>query len=253
MKKKLVVLFPLLFLVGCAQGQIASSSVEEYVLTYENDLPTVTRDGSNHTTYLMLSPYGRLKVNGEEIKGGDIPEKYYENCVAYKADPGETLPVAFSALDDVVFRGWYQYNNNIYPEKKTVVPSEDGQTYYAIFDGPTGGGGGIVTEGYGFLFSDGTKVAGTSLGKNEEDYDQYLVSKYTFTAGKSFALYDFSSGSTWTVDLNPWSFGGKSESDTTWKTYLSRTADNYTVLQTFTADVYIKLKYQADNVYFELK
>ena len=35
MKKKLMILFPLLFLVGCAQTKVASEPVDELVLTYE--------------------------------------------------------------------------------------------------------------------------------------------------------------------------------------------------------------------------
>lgn len=246
MKKKSLLLFPILFLMGCSEVRNP-----EYFVTYRNDLPIVHRGNSTHTTYLMLSQYGRLSVDGELLKGGDVEEKYYENCIVYEAAIGEQLPVAVSTIDDVVFRGWFKYTNKVYAEQITV-PVEDGDTLFAIFDGPTGGSGGIITEGYGLKFSDGTKVGAVDKGE-EGGYHQYLVSNYTFEQGKSFGLYDFGKDLTWTVDLNPWSFGDKDGTGTIWKTYLSKSDTSYTILKTFTADVYIKLKYEADNVYFELK
>ena len=253
MKKKLFVLFPLLFLVGCAQAKVASAPIEESDLTYdESGLPTYHLDRSGNITYLMLSKYGRAVINEQEVAGGNIESMFYENCIAYEAQVGSQLPTAVSVLDDVVFRGWYVYTNNIYPVKVETVPATT-TTVYAIFDGPTGGSGGTVTEGYGLIFSDGKKASGTSLGVDDEGYDQYLVSNYTFTQGSSFSLYDFGSGNSWAVDLNPWSFGDTEGTGTIWKTYLSKGATSYTVLKNFTADVYIKLKYEADNVYFGLK
>ena len=246
MKKKSLVLFPVLFLMGCSEIQ-----QPEYFVTYAGNLPTVHRGTSTHTTYLMLSPYGRLSVDGELIKGGDVEAKYYENCVVYEAAIGEKLPDAVSVLDDVEFEGWFKYTNKIYPEQLTV-PAQDEDTLFAIFKGPTGGSGGIITEGYGLKFSDGTKVGGVDKGE-EEGYHQYLIANYTFESGKSFALYDFGKDVTWTVDLNPWSFGDADGTGTFWRNYLSKSSTSYTVLQTFTADVYLKLKENADNVYFGLK
>ena len=251
MKKKLFSLLPLLFLVGCAQPQVASEPVQEMFVTYEQEMPVIHRDGSGNVTYLMLSKYGRIQVGDQLVAGVDVPEKFYENCVAYEAAVGSDLPVAVSTLDDVVFRGWFKYTNKIYPEKvEKVVAGEN--TVYAIFDGPTGGGGGVVTEGYGFKFSDGTKVAAVDGGLNPDGLPQYSITNYTFTAGKSFALYDFGADTTWVVDINPWSFGG-TDTAPKWNTYISKGTDSYTVLQTFTADVYIVLVYGSDNVYFGLK
>ena len=252
MKKKLMILFPLLFLVGCAQTNIASEPINDLVLTYEEGLPTIHRDRSGQVTYLMLSRYGRVEVQGELVAGVDVPEKFYENCVAYEAAVGSDLPVAVSTLDNVNFRGWYTYTNKIYPEKVEKVQANE-TTVYAIFDGPTGGGGGVVTEGFGIKFTDGTKVGGLDQGTDQEGYQQYLISNYTFQQGKAFALYDFSTDATWTVDVNPWSFGDTDGTNTVWKTYLSKTDASYTVLQTFTADVYIKIKMGQDNIYFGLK
>lgn len=252
MKNRLIALFPLLFLVGCAQAKIASQPVQEMFVTYEQDLPVIHRDGSGNITYLMLSPYGRVEVSGQLVAGVDVPEKFYENCVAYEASVGSELPEAVSTLDDVVFRGWYKYTNKIYPEKVSKVIAGE-TTVYAIFDGPTGGGGGVVTEGFGIKFTDGTKVGGIDQGVDGEGYQQYFISNYNFQQGKAFALYDFSTDATWTVDVNPWSFGDTDGTNTVWKRYLSKSDASYTVLQAFTADVYIKIKMGQDNIYFGLK
>ena len=256
MKKKLLVLLPLLLLVGCAQSKVASlpvDPVEESKLTYdESGMPILHQDRSGQVTYLMLSKYGRIEVDGTPVAGVDVPEKYYENCFAYEAAVGTDLPVAVSTLENVTFRGWYVYTNKIYPEKVEKVTAS-ATTVYAIFDGPTGGSGGSVVDGYGLIFSDGKKVGGQSLGVDSEGYDQYLVAGYSFTAGQSFSLYDFANQASWAVDLNQWSFGDTDGTGTVWRTYLSKSSASYTVLQDFTADVYIKLKFEADNIYFGLR
>ena len=266
MKKKLFGLLPLLFLVGCAQSRVdapvqSEFEQDEYTLTYDNELPVIHRDGSGVVTYLMLSKYGRAMINGQEVKGGNVPELFYENCVAYEAAVGSDLPVAVSTVTDVVFRGWYYYDNNIYPKEVTKVPATSGPVY-AIFDGPTGGsggggggGGGQTSVGYGFKFGDGTEVHATYNGKaltEEGEFDEYMVLGHQFTAGQSFQLYDFGQQVGWVIDVDGWSFGGTSASDTKWMTYLSKGSTTYTVLQDFKADVYIKLLFQKDNIYFGL-
>lgn len=264
MKKKIITLFPLLFLVGCAQVKDVApvSSGEDTIVTYENDLPTIHRDGSGVITYLMLSKYGRAVINDQEIAGVDVPEKFYENCVAYEAAVGTDLPEAVSTLDDVVFRGWYYYKNNIYPEKITKVQAASGPVY-AIFDGPTGGsgggggggGGGGTTIGYGLKFTDGTEYHATYNGQDEATgtFEEYSILNASFTTGKSFQLFDFGQNAGWVIDVDGWSFGGTSASDTKWMTYLAKGASTYTVLKDFTADIYIKLKFEQDNIYFGLK
>lgn len=255
MKKKSLILFPLLFLMGCSQSEIASS---EFSLTYENNVPVIHRDASGNITYLMMSRYGRIYYNEQLVAGGNIEEKYYENCFKYEAAAGSALPEAVFYKDgevkeDVEFRGWYVYTNKVYPEKVTSVPTAIETTVYAIFDGPTGGSGGVITEGYGIKFTDGTKVLATKLGETDhQGREQYLISNYSFTAGKAFALYDFAENKTWTIDLDPYSFGG-TDAAPTWSQYLSKSTESYTVLKSFTADVYIKLKYQDDQIYIGLK
>ena len=118
MKKNLLVLIPLFFLTGCvnkvAPEQEPNAEPEQQIqysvtYTYQEKLPTVhTRIGSgSHITYLMMSPYGQIDINGEKIKGGDYEPKFYENCIIWESEPGAALPEASkvsSTLYGVTFR-----------------------------------------------------------------------------------------------------------------------------------------------------
>ena len=148
MKKALLsIILPTLLLVGCGKAPAASS---QYVSTVENGIPTIyaaKASEATHTTYLMMSRYGYLDIDGAVTTGVSVPEKYYENCIVWKTTPNGLLP----GLDQVksyksgaTFRGWAQYNGNVYPDYLSEVPEASGQCVYAIFDGtdPSGGGSG---------------------------------------------------------------------------------------------------------------
>lgn len=283
MKKQLLTIISLIFLAGCAnrgtsQALNPTSNVEEnhisVTYTHETKLPTVhTRLGSgSHITYLMMSPYGRVEISGEKIMGGDYEPKFYEHCIIWESEPGAPLPAAetvSSTLYGVTFRGWYQYNDKVYPDKLETVPAASGTQVFAIFDGPTGGGGSsgggggssggggsqggggtVVTTGYGFYFSDGRTVQATYNGESygKQEYVAYSVS---ISEGSEFSLYDFSNGAKWVVSPNPYSFGG-TEASPTFSNYITVNASSYVAKQTFTADVYIQLLFGADTIYFEL-
>ena len=149
MKKKLfITLLPILLLASCSSPK---GEVEEgYRFVNENGLPTVYASGDGaHTTYLMMSKYGYLDIDGVVTTGTTVEEKFYENCIAWKTDANGLLPSADqvkSYVEGATFRGWAQYNGNVYPEYLTNVPSVSGQCVYAIFDGTNagGGGGGII-------------------------------------------------------------------------------------------------------------
>jgi hypothetical protein len=284
MKKQLLALISLMFLAGCslsAQSKV-NVTVEEkkdnfsVTYAYGTRLPTVhTRLGSgSHITYLMMSPYGQIEINGEKVQGGDYEPKFYENCIIWESEPGGALPEASkvsSTLYGVTFRGWYQYNDNIYPDKLETVPATNGSQVFAIFDGPSGGagnqggggssqggggssqgggGGAVVTTGYGFYFEDGRTVQATY---NGEQYGkvEYVAHSVSFTEGNVFSLYDFSNGAKWVVNPNPYSFGG-TEQAPVYSNYIAVGATSYTAKQTFTADVYIQLLYENDTIYFGL-
>lgn len=143
MKKKLLFVLPFISLVGCnATSNVVNPS---YELTTTRGLPTVKTSGNaTHITYLMMSKYGRLTIDGNEIVGKDYAEKYLENVIIWESEDNGELPKkesVSSTVKDAVFRGWVRYNDNTYPEYLTTVPKENESIVSAIFDGPTGGGG----------------------------------------------------------------------------------------------------------------
>ena len=147
MKKNLifVALLPALLFTSCTNG---SAEVASRIGRYQN-LPMVKAPvgSGDHITYLMMSKYGYLEVEGTPVYGEDVEEKFYENCIVYQSDAGADLPFdeVKSKVSGVTFRGFAQYNGNVYPEFLTKVPSKSGETVYAIFDGQSGGGGGGST------------------------------------------------------------------------------------------------------------
>ena len=280
MKNKIIALFPLLFLVGCSQAKTAVVASPEalneamYSVSYDRSGLATIKDRSvgsgDHITYLMMSKYGQIDVDGVKVKGVDVDSMFLENCIVYQSEAGADLPAASlvsSELYNVTFRGWYQYNDNIYPDKLEKVPAISGQKVFAIFDGPTGGGGGsggggggsggggggggTVTTGFGILVND-TPVAATYKGTNMDGKEEYLATSVSINAGDVFSLYDYSNGATWAVSPNGWSFGDNG-GGTIWKTYMTMGATAYTALKSFTADFYIQLQYQNDTLYIELK
>lgn len=283
MKKKLLALIPMLFLAGCSTsaGGMSRTNVTEPVLneevysvtyTHESKLPTVhTRLGSgSHITYLMMSPYGQIEINGEKVQGGDFADKFYENCIIWESEPGAALPAAStvsSTLYGVTFRGWFQYNDNVYPDKLETVPAANGSQVFAIFDGPTGGGGNqggggsqgggqgggtVVTTGYGFYWQESGKTVQATYSGENFGKQEYVAKSVSFNAGDEFSLYDFSTGAKWAVNPNPYSFGG-TEASPTYNNYITINETSYTAKATFTADVYIQLAFGNDTIYFELK
>ena len=280
MKSKLLTLIPLFFLVGCsgvkspAQEVIEPKQEFSVTYTYKENLPTIhtRRLGSgSHITYLMMSPYGQIEINGEKVKGADYEPKFYENCIIWESEPGDPLPAASSVSSElygVTFRGWFQYNDNIYPDKLETVPAASGTQVFAIFDGPTGGGGSsgsgsgsqggqggssVVTTGYGFKWESGKTVQAEYKGKNMDDKDEYVAYSVSFEAGDTFSLYDFSNGATWAVNPNPYSFGDKDGTGLAAGQYITIGTGAYTAKVAFTADVYIQLQMNNDTIYFELK
>ena len=101
-----------------------------------------------------------------------------------------------------------------------------------------------VAAGYGLKFSDDSVVVGTHL--DEQDYqgrDQYLLKDVHFTKDLSFKLHNFENGAEWIEPLDTASMGGN------YANYVQVEGDHYLVLKTFVADVYLKLKWEDNQVY----
>ena len=143
MKKKLfATLLPALLLASCQAAELPN----QYLFVVSEGIPTVyAANEATHETYLMMSRYGYLDIDGEKTYGVNVPAKFYENCIIWKTTPSGDLPSkeqVQSKVEGATFRGWAQYNGNTYPEYLTKVPSVTGECVYAIFDGTNAGGGG---------------------------------------------------------------------------------------------------------------
>ena len=149
MKKLLLAIVSSFLLVGCAEAGtsvITPANENKRVVTIEDRLPTVRTGSSEHTTYLLLSSFGSLEIDGAPVKG-EVAELFYENTVVWKAEPGTPLPTKDEVKTSVTgasFRGWAYYdedNDNVFPDYYETVPAKNGLALKAIFDGTSGGGG----------------------------------------------------------------------------------------------------------------
>ena len=259
MKKKLLVLLPLLVLTSCGRSG-GGMAAHVRVITMDG-LPAVVHGQATHTTYLMMSPFGSLNIDGAPVKGA-VSELFYENTIVWVADPGSALPTkeqVVSSVSGATFRGWAYYdeeNDNVFPEYYTVVPTKT-LALKAIFDGTDAGGnsgqGGTSSSeqsesAYGIIFGDGTKVRATPAGKDPTGQkDQYAIYNQSFVAEQTFSLYNFNEDTSWIINIDGASF------DSNVSSYVTVSGSVWHVEQNFTADVYIKLKFNEDEIYFGLK
>ena len=160
MKKLLLTIASLFLLASCAtatadkgfqdvvepkESVTLSEEVKPVVVYGERSAAIYPRGASTHTTYLMLSRYGTIEVNGTPVAGGTVSQLYYEHTYEWKAEPGTPLPVASSTVPGATFRGWAYYdedNDNVFPDYYENVPVKANLALKAIFDGTSAGGGG---------------------------------------------------------------------------------------------------------------
>ena len=232
--------------------------------------------GTEVTVYLVFGEYGKYQGNLVESK---IESLFLEHTIEFKAKVGDLLPndEVTSSVTGSHFVCWVSYNNDGKLTEYLKVPGYQNKILYASFTGGQGGGqggnhggggevvpptpgeytaaseGALPTYGYGFKFSDGKYMAAVRT-NDDNGFEQYLINHRKFVKDQVFQLYDFEHSAGWTVDIDPWSFGGSAES-TNWKAYIAHNSSNhtYTVLKDFNVEsVYIKLKFGEDQIYFQL-
>ena len=225
----------------------------------------------------MFGEYGLYEGNPVTT---NIDALFLEHAMEFSAKVGDLLPndQVTSSVDGSHFVSWISYNNDGKLTEYLKVPGYDNKILYASFTGGTaggqggnhGGGGEVVpptpgeytpsstgtlpTFGYGFEFADGSFMAAVRT-NDDNGFSQYLINHRTFKKDQVFQLYDFENNAGWTVDIDPYSFGGNSGESTNWKSYISHNYSDHTykVLQDFNVEsVYIKLKYGEDQIYFQL-
>ena len=292
MKKKLLFLlvpFLILGMTGCVKyngrGKSSSSakaSSAEPATSESGVSPTTSADSSNGGNsqssapvggevkiYLAFGQYGKYQGN---FVTSSIDALFLEHAIEFSAKVGDNLPGkedVTSSVSGSEFKAWIAYNNDGKLTEYTKVPGESGKVLYASFSGGNGSSQGsgetpspdkytasstgeLPTEGFGFKFSDGSYMAAFRT-DDSDGFQQYLISNRAFKKDQSFQLYDFGSKAGWTVNVDPYSFGGDSASSTAWKAYIDHSNNQYKVLKDFNVEsVYIKLKFESDQLYFQL-
>ncbi len=151
MKKKLLFVLPLIAAFTACGVDEAENIVSRYRIENVNGLPTVYNLGTGgHVTYLMMSRYGYLDLDGTKTYGETVPEKFLEYAISWNTNPNGDLPekeVVKSKVSGSTFRGWAKYLDNTYPDYLTKVPTLSGECVYAIFDGESGGGTPVTPTG----------------------------------------------------------------------------------------------------------
>lgn len=226
--------------------------------------------GQEVKVYLAFGQYG--KYQGSFVTT-HFENLFLEHAIEFAGKAGDNLPgkdVVTSSVEGSEFKAWVAYNNDGKLTEYTTIPGENGKILYASFSGgngnPAGGNvtptppeeyapsssGELPSEGFGFKFSDNTYMAAFRADDND-GFQQYSMNKKAFKKGQKFQLYDFTNKAGWTVNVDPYSFGGDSATSEAWKAYISNANNEYTVLKDFNVEsVYIKLKYQSDQLYFQL-
>ena len=233
--------------------------------------------GTDVSVYLVFGEYGLY--NGNPVNA-NIDALFLEHAIEFKGKVGDLLPVdeVSSSVEGSHFVCWVSYNNDGKLTEYLKVPGYDKKILYASFTGGQGGGQGgnhggggevvpptpgeytpastgtLPNAGYGFKFSDNSYMLAVRT-NDDNGFEQHLINHRKFTTGQVFQLYDFANSAGWTVDIDPWSFGGTSAESVTWKSYLSHNYSNhtYTVVQDFDVEsIYIKLKFGEDQIYFQL-
>ena len=287
MKKSLLfsILIPLavVTLSGCVKynGRNKDGSPKDPTTTTTTPTtsePTTTTTDTSSTEPIPPAPTGQINVyfvlgpNGSYTGMAPNPTaaaaKYLAaNTVVTTIDRGSTLPgkdVIKSSVEGSSFLHWVDRETT---NVVTTAPDAAEAVLVAVFEGGSGGNtptpGGLPSEGYGFLFKTAPdaepyyKVA-QSVGKwtdgDGNEYDQYKIDNFQLVKDQVFSLYDFKTQAKWVINLDGWSCGGSSASDTKWQEYLSKGDTTYTVLKTFNAiDIYIKLRYEHDILYMGAK
>ena len=257
--------------ISSSEAPVSSSEVAPE----SDELPK----GTEVTLYLVFGANGLYQ--NEEVDD-KIPELFLEHVMEYKGKVGDLLPTdkeVTSSVKGSKFAYWTAYNNDGKLTNYIKVPGYDKKILYAyFFDGkggyPSGDSGEVepVTpptpaeytpssvgtlpaSGYGFKFGDGSFMEAVRTGDND-GFQQFVINYRAFTKDQTFQLCDFSKeNAVWTVDVDPYSFGGDSKESVNWKEYLVHDTyeHNYKVVKDFNAEsIYIKLKYGEDQLYFQL-
>ena len=203
-----------------------------------------TQMNQENSHYGVLASFANYKNENQALINGNFAPYY--NDISGDATKGV---VSFTrTLGNEKFRVVVNYTGNdvglsdtgnLVKSYGTASTSSIGRYSAALYH-MSGEG---VEAPYGIKFSDGTIVKG-QFTDEFEGFKQYLISGQEFKAGDVFSLYNSDTGDEWAVNINTASLGGN------YAQYLTKSGSTYKVLKDFKADIYIKLKYNQDEIYF---
>ena len=136
----------------------------------------------------------------------------------------------------------------------TPVVSETAISHGTEPGGGGEGGGGTGETGFGIVRAESLAAAadpanlqfvkGVEHEKSPDGKDQWLISAQSFTTGNVLALYDFKNATRWTPKIDNENIGE----------YITVDAEHslWSVNKAFTADIYVKLQYNNDSVWFQI-
>ena len=248
-------------------SEVESSSVAPQPSENASD-PNALPKGTEVKIYLALGPTGLYK--GE--KGKAIEAKHLENAVELNTKVGDLLPTdadITSTVSGSKFMIWVAYHDNGKLNEYLTVPGYDGKVLHASFSKGNGGSqasitptdssanyeepetGSLPTTGYGFKFSDNSYFEAVRV-EDFEDFEQYAMFDLSFKKDQIFQLYNFQENAGWIVGVR----GGINGAEVNMNEYIECDYTNfrYKVLKDFDANsVYIKMKWGADEIWFNVK
>lgn len=125
------------------------------------------------------------------------------------------------------------------------LTGNEGGTGGGNFDPDEGGGG--STESYGLIINDTTVIPGVLDGEDYQHRPQYKITNFSASIGDVIKVRNIAAEESFIpLDLDSASFNGHVS------TYLEVSESSYTVKKAFTADVYIKVAFENDSIYFGL-
>ena len=199
--------------------------------------------------------------------GGDAgyPGAWYHLTLSYEGDADDAYNVTGTFIAPRNIEGFVLVRcafGTVTPDWE-VVGDEEGRIYNKTSDVSVIGTSFVAPEwedypeeptleGYGIKFSDGVSVVGEDAGTDAQGRQQYEMKSVHFAEGAKFSIYDFGNKAGWVEAVEGYSFGGESAESENWKSYLELGENEYTVIAEFTADIFLKISYGNNSVYFGL-
>ena len=107
-------------------------------------------------------------------------------------------------------------------------------------------------EGYGIKFVGGASYVGVDAGTDVQARPQYSLEAIHFPEGARFTIYNFGTKTGWVENIEGYSFGGENGESENWKSYVEISDEEYIALVEFTADIFLKIAYENNSIYFGL-